>query len=94
MKKHLYLTTKQYGPYPIGSKCFAFRIFGGTKLLVEFMDGNVIELNGGDAYLKGLVSHPWMNEVHHDLIPLHEGDRSKESAQLIQEWIMELKEKR
>ncbi len=69
MSKHCYITRRPYNHHPIGSKCFAFRVDNGSKLLLEFVDGDIIELSS-DLY-PVFDDMPWATGgIESDLVPI------------------------
>ncbi len=94
MQRHCYLTRRPYNRHPIGSKCFAFRIDCGRKLVLEFPNGDIIELPGSD-YLAGIEDSAWSRNVENELIPLWEEGANLSSdgevTERINEMIMEFK---
>ena len=89
MPKHCYITRRPYNAHPIGSKCFAFCVDNGGKLLLEFVDGDIIELSGSLYPIDDDM--PWApGGIENDLIPIWTGaDYSDENIlEPIKEMIM------
>lgn len=74
-QKHTYLTRRRYGAHLIGEKCFAFRVDGGRKLLLEFSDGHIIELPG-KYYTESTRDRSVDVTMEDDLIPLYVGNNT------------------
>lgn len=91
MQRHCYLTRRPYNQHPIGSKCFAFRVDCGRKIALEFLNGDVIELPGGDNRGNGIVDGAWPEEIEEDLVPMWEEGMRKSLEEPVNEMIMEFK---
>lgn len=70
MQRHTYLTRRTYGEHAAGTKCFAFRFNRGKRLVLEFSNGDVIDLPG-KYYVESSQDRPVEVAMEDDLIPLY-----------------------